>query len=109
MAAPPCFPGSSDLESRLPELRRRAAAPPPSSGGTMSTAIIARPEAEESSAYYHRYIARVSDESLAQQLIEQAREVEREGNPGAPVRHRADLYLPAASNCQRGHHSAPGL
>ena len=43
----------------------------------MSTAIIARPEAEESSAYYHRYIARVSDESLAQQLVEQAREVER--------------------------------
>ena len=43
----------------------------------MSTAIIARPKADESSAYYHPYIARVSDESLAQQLIEQAREVER--------------------------------
>ncbi|MFL5460634.1 MAG: DinB family protein [Gemmatimonadales bacterium] len=43
----------------------------------MTTAIIARPAADESSAYYHRYIARVSDEGLAQQLIEQAREVER--------------------------------
>ena len=43
----------------------------------MSTAMFVRPAAEESSAYYHGYIARVSDESLAQQLIEQAREVER--------------------------------
>ena len=43
----------------------------------MSTAMMARPGADESSAYYHRYIARVPDESLAQQLIEQAREVER--------------------------------
>src|SRR5215212_1864327 len=44
---------------------------------TMSTATIARPEADESSAYYHRYIARVSDEALSQQLMDQAREVER--------------------------------
>jgi uncharacterized damage-inducible protein DinB len=39
--------------------------------------MIARPEADESSAYYHRYIARVSDEGLTQQLMDQVREVER--------------------------------
>jgi len=38
---------------------------------------IARPEAEESLAYYHRYIARVSDEPLGQQLTGQLREVEQ--------------------------------
>jgi len=43
----------------------------------MSTATIARPETDESSAYFQRYIARVSDEALNQQLMDQAREVER--------------------------------
>ena len=43
----------------------------------MNTATIARPEADESSAYFQRYIARVSDEPLSQQLMDQAREVER--------------------------------
>jgi DNA-binding transcriptional ArsR family regulator len=43
----------------------------------MTTATIARPEGNESSAYYHRYIARVTDEGLNQQLMDQMREVER--------------------------------
>jgi uncharacterized damage-inducible protein DinB len=38
---------------------------------------IARPEAEESLAYYHRYIARVSDEPLGEQLTAQLREIEQ--------------------------------
>src|SRR3954453_10030804 len=66
-AAAPCFRVSSDSRD----------APPRLTGGTMSTAMMARPAADEPSAYYHRYIARGSDEGLAQQLIEQAREVER--------------------------------
>ena len=43
----------------------------------MSTMTIARPEAEESLAYYHRYIARVSDEPLGEQLTAQLREIEQ--------------------------------
>jgi uncharacterized damage-inducible protein DinB len=43
----------------------------------MTTMLIARPEPDESVAYYHRYIARVTDESLHQQLMDQTREVER--------------------------------
>src|SRR5919202_1743501 len=43
----------------------------------MSTILIARPEPDESIAYYHRYIERVTDESLNQQLMDQMREVER--------------------------------
>src|SRR5918993_2216567 len=43
----------------------------------MSTMTIPRPEAEESLAYYHRYIARVSDEPLGDQLTAQLREIER--------------------------------
>src|SRR5919107_5569942 len=43
----------------------------------MSTMTIARPEAEESLAYYHRYIARVSDEPLGDQLTAQLRDIEQ--------------------------------
>ena len=43
----------------------------------MSTMTIARPEAEESLAYYHRYIARVSDEPLGEQLTGQLRDIEQ--------------------------------
>jgi uncharacterized damage-inducible protein DinB len=43
----------------------------------MSTDTITRPAADESSAYYHRYIARVSDDSLNRQLLDQLRDVER--------------------------------
>jgi uncharacterized damage-inducible protein DinB len=43
----------------------------------MSAVIIGRPEAEESTPYYHRYIARVSNDSLGRQLMDQLREVER--------------------------------
>jgi hypothetical protein len=43
----------------------------------MTSATIARPEGSESSAYYHRYIARVGDQGLSQQMMDQMREVER--------------------------------
>src|SRR5918994_7730125 len=43
----------------------------------MSVMTIARPEPEESLAYYHGYIARVSDEPLGNQLSEQLREIEQ--------------------------------
>lgn len=43
----------------------------------MSTMTIIRPEAGESLAYYHGYIAKVSDEPLGQQLTAQLREVEQ--------------------------------
>jgi uncharacterized damage-inducible protein DinB len=43
----------------------------------MSTMTITRPEAEESLAYYHRYIARVSDEPLGEQLTGQLRDIEQ--------------------------------
>jgi uncharacterized damage-inducible protein DinB len=44
----------------------------------MSTlTTIRRPEAQESLAYYHRYIARVTEEPLDQQLTDQLREVEQ--------------------------------
>jgi hypothetical protein len=43
----------------------------------MTTITIGRPEAEESLEYYHRYIARVSDEPLGDQLTAQVREIEQ--------------------------------
>ena len=43
----------------------------------MSTVLIVRPEPDESTAYYHRYIARVSDEDLGTQLVHQLRELEQ--------------------------------
>jgi uncharacterized damage-inducible protein DinB len=43
----------------------------------MSTVLIVRPEPDESTAYYHGYIARVSDEDLGTQLVHQLREVEQ--------------------------------
>ena len=43
----------------------------------MSVMTIARPEPEESLAYYHGYIAKVSDEPLGDQLTAQLREIEQ--------------------------------
>jgi len=43
----------------------------------MSMVLITRPEPNEAISYYHRYIDKVSDEDLGDQLIRQLREVEQ--------------------------------
>jgi hypothetical protein len=43
----------------------------------MSSVMIARPEADEASAYYQRYITKVPGEDIGNQLTEQIREIEQ--------------------------------
>jgi hypothetical protein len=44
---------------------------------TMSSILISRPQPDESIPYYHRYIAKVGDQNLGDQLKEQLHEVEQ--------------------------------
>lgn len=43
----------------------------------MATVIITRPEADETAASYHGYIARVPDENVGAQLVDQLHELEQ--------------------------------